>query len=197
MLSLHERKLVNWKEPRRVGRGLSSGQGKTCGRGTKGQKARNKVRPGFEGGQMPFVQKLPKHKGFYNRFQKSVAAVNVSDLEKFFPAGSKINPTVLIERKMAKSSDWIKILGDGELKKSFIIEAHGFSQQAEKKIKEVDGQAIVIPFAPEKKEAPVISSVKTAAKPKKNNLPGENTRKKVAESKKLKPQPKKVSLNLK
>ncbi len=146
MLSLHERKLVNWKKPRRVGRGLGSGRGKTCGRGTKGQKARSKIRPGFEGGQMPFTQKIPKHKGFFNLFSKRVSIVNVADLEKFFPARSKINPVVLREKGLVKNGYWVKILGDGELKKNFTVEAHSFSKQAERKIKEAKGEAIVIPF---------------------------------------------------
>src|SRR2546422_9786078 len=86
------------KPPKRVGRGLAAGQGKTAGRGTKGQKARSKIKPGFEGGQTPLVRRLPKFAGFKNRFRTEYHVVNVGVLEQHFDAGAVVTPRVCGER---------------------------------------------------------------------------------------------------
>lgn len=153
MLTLHQIKNPDKKDHKRVGRGISAGGGKTCGRGTKGQKARSKIRPGFEGGQMPFIQKIPKQKGFTNIFAKEVSVINLDDLEKNFPDGAKINPDLLTEKKLVHKGHFIKVLGDGELKKKLTIEVHGFSKQAEAKIKQAGGQAVIAKYEV-KKELP-------------------------------------------
>lgn len=129
--------------PKRVGRGRSSGHGKTSTRGHKGQKARSGggVRPGFEGGQMPLSRRLPK-RGFTNIFRKEYAILNVRDLEKGFKAGDEITPEVLKEKGLMGKRERIKILGEGRLTKGLKVRAHAFSKEAEKKIKEAGGEVI-------------------------------------------------------
>ena len=119
----------------RVGRGISAGQGKTSGRGHKGQKARSgcHIRPGFEGGQMPLQRRLPK-RGFNNIFAKEIATCNVSDLEKKFEAGAVVE----------KALDGVKILGNGELTKALTVKANAFSQSAVEKIEAAGGKAEVM-----------------------------------------------------
>ncbi|MEQ6360050.1 50S ribosomal protein L15 [Thermoanaerobacter thermohydrosulfuricus] len=134
------------RERKRVGRGIGSGHGKTSGRGQKGQKARSGggVRPGFEGGQMPLIRRLPK-RGFTNIFKKEYAIVNVGTLEERFEDGAVITPEVLIESGIIKDvKDGVKILGDGDLSKKFTVKAHKFSQSAIEKIQAVGGKAEVI-----------------------------------------------------
>ena len=134
------------RERKRVGRGIGSGHGKTSGRGQKGQKARSGggVRPGFEGGQMPLIRRLPK-RGFTNIFKKEYAIVNVGTLEERFEDGTVITPEVLIESGIIKDvKDGVKILGDGDLSKKFTVKAHKFSQSAIEKIQAVGGKAEVI-----------------------------------------------------
>ena len=130
---------------KRLGRGPGSGQGKTSGKGHKGQKARagGGVRRGFEGGQMPLQMRLPK-RGFRNNFAKQVATLNVRDLEKFFEEGDDVTPAVLVDRGLVPGRvvdgelrlkvDLIKILGDGELNKKLSVHAHKFSKAAAEKI---------------------------------------------------------------
>lgn len=133
------------KAPKRIGRGHGSGQGKTAGKGHKGQKARSGggVRPGFEGGQMPLQRRIPK-RGFKNIFAKKIIALNVSDLEMFGP-GSVITPNELIEAGLVKRDfDGIKILGDGNLTKNLTVKAQMFSKSAAEKIKAAGGKAEVI-----------------------------------------------------
>jgi large subunit ribosomal protein L15 len=133
------------KEPKRKGRGIGSGHGKTAGRGHKGQKARSGggVRPGFEGGQMPLTRRIPK-RGFTNIFAKVYSEVNVGDLEIFEP-GTVVTPELLKEKGLIKKiKDGVKILGDGELTKSLIVRAHKFSKTAQQKIEAVGGKAEVI-----------------------------------------------------
>lgn len=133
------------KAPKRIGRGHGSGQGKTAGKGHKGQKARSGggVRPGFEGGQMPLQRRIPK-RGFNNIFAKKIIALNVSDLEMFGP-GSVITPNELIEAGLVKRDfDGIKILGDGNLTKNLTVKAQMFSKSAAEKIKAAGGKAEVI-----------------------------------------------------
>ncbi|MBM7583039.1 large subunit ribosomal protein L15 [Caldicoprobacter guelmensis] len=133
------------KKPKRKGRGIGSGHGKTAGRGHKGQKARSGggVRPGFEGGQMPLTRRIPK-RGFTNIFAKEYSEVNVGALEIFEP-GTIVTPELLKEKGLIKKvKDGVKILGDGELTKSLIVKAHKFSRTAQQKIEAVGGKAEVI-----------------------------------------------------
>ena len=130
----------------RVGRGISAGQGKTSGRGHKGQKARSgcHIRPGFEGGQMPLQRRLPK-RGFNNIFAKEIATCNVSDLEKKFEAGAVVDVNALVESGVVKKAlDGVKILGNGELTKALTVKANAFSQSAVEKIEAAGGKAEVM-----------------------------------------------------
>ena len=127
----------------RVGRGEGGRRGKTAGRGTKGQKARGKVRPGFEGGQMPLQRRLPKLKGFKNRNKEYFALINVGRLNDF-DAGATITPDDLRDRGMVKKRGRVKVLGEGELEKSLTIHAHAFSLGAVEKIKAAGGSVEVV-----------------------------------------------------
>ncbi len=133
------------KRPKRVGRGRSSGHGKTSTRGHKGQKARSGggVRPGFEGGQMPLSRRLPK-RGFTNIFRKEYTILNVCDLEQRFKAGDEITPEVLVKNGLIRKKDRIKILGEGKLTKGLKVRAHAFSKKAQERIKEAGGEIEVI-----------------------------------------------------
>lgn len=129
----------------RVGRGLGSGLGKTAGRGHKGQKARagGGVRPGFEGGQMPIYRRLPK-RGFYNKFAKEYAEVNIAQLNRF-EDGAIVDPVALIESGILKNvHDGVRILGNGEITKALTVIANGFTKSAEEKIKAAGGKVEVI-----------------------------------------------------
>jgi len=128
----------------RVGRGHGSGNGKTAGKGHKGQNARSGggVRPGFEGGQMPLQRRLPK-RGFNNIFRTQYATVNVSDLNKF-EDGAVVNAEALINAGLLKKTlDGVKVLGNGELTKKLTVEAAAFSASAKQKIEEAGGKAEV------------------------------------------------------
>ena len=133
------------KRPKRVGRGRSSGHGKTSTRGHKGQKARSGggVRPGFEGGQMPLSRRLPK-RGFTNIFRKEYTILNVGDLEQRFKAGDEITPEVLVKNGLIRKRDRIKIRGEGKLTKGLKVRAHAFSKKAQERIKEAGGEIEVI-----------------------------------------------------
>ena len=133
------------RKGKRVGRGHGSGHGKTSCRGHKGQKSRSGggPRPGFEGGQMPLQRRLPK-RGFKNPFRKEYALVNVGDLDRF-DSESKIDVATLIRSGLVrKMHDGVKILGDGELKSAYHVQAHKFSKKAAEKIKEAGGTIEVI-----------------------------------------------------
>ncbi|MEC0229835.1 MULTISPECIES: 50S ribosomal protein L15 [Paenibacillus] len=133
------------KTRKRVGRGTSSGMGKTSTRGHKGQNARSGggVRPGFEGGQNPLYRRLPK-RGFTNRFRTEYAIVNLEDLNNF-AAGTEVTPEVLMEAGIVKApKDGIKILGNGEITVKLTVKANKFSQSAIEKIQAVGGQTEVI-----------------------------------------------------
>jgi large subunit ribosomal protein L15 len=135
------------KSRKRLGRGPGSGQGKTAGRGHKGQRARAgySSRPTFEGGQMPLIRRIPK-RGFHNRFARTVAIVNVGDLEKRFESGAEVNPQTLKAQHLAKGRyELLKVLGNGELTKKLRISAHQFSRSALEKIQQAGGEAIVLP----------------------------------------------------
>lgn len=128
----------------RRGRGHGSGNGKTAGKGHKGQKARSgATRPGFEGGQMPLYRRLPK-RGFTNRNSLDIEAINVSALERF-ENDTEVTVDTLLEAGVIKSvKDGVKILGNGELTKKLTVKAHAFSEGAKAKIEAVGGKAEVI-----------------------------------------------------
>ena len=128
----------------RRGRGHGSGNGKTAGKGHKGQKARSGApRPGFEGGQMPLYRRLPK-RGFKNRNSKEIVAVNISVLENF-DNDAVVSVDTLIERGIVKNPrDGVKILGNGELTKKLTVQANAFSAAAKEKIEALGGKAEVI-----------------------------------------------------
>lgn len=129
----------------RRGRGIGSGLGKTAGRGHKGQNSRSGggTRPGFEGGQMPLYRRLPK-RGFYNKFGKEYAEVNVSELNRF-EEGSVVDPVALIEAGVLKNVyDGVRILGNGEITKSLTVIANGFTKTAEEKIIAAGGKVEVV-----------------------------------------------------
>ncbi len=134
------------KEAWRKGRGIGSGNGKTAGKGHKGQNARSGggVRPGFEGGQNPLYRRLPK-RGFYNRFGKEYAIVNISLLDARFNDGDVVNLSTLAEKNIIKDAKCgLKILGNGEIKKKLTVEASIFSVAAKEKIEAAGGKAEVV-----------------------------------------------------
>lgn len=128
----------------RRGRGHASGNGKTAGKGHKGQKARSGApRPGFEGGQMPLYRRLPK-RGFTNINSKEIVGINVSVLERF-ENDSVVSVETLLETGVIKNpQDGVKILGNGELTKKLVVKANAFSEGAKAKIEAVGGKAEVI-----------------------------------------------------
>lgn len=134
------------KEIKRLGRGSSSGTGKTSGRGENGQKSRSGggVRIGFEGGQLPLYRRLPK-RGFSNAmFKKTYAVINVSDLN-MFDEGTEVTPELLFEMGIIKKQlSGIKVLGNGELEKKLTVRAHKFSDVAKEKIEKAGGKAEVM-----------------------------------------------------
>lgn len=146
-MKLHELKPVAGarKERNRVGRGIGSGNGKTSGRGTKGQNSRSGggVRPGFEGGQNPLFRRIPK-RGFTNINRKDYAIVNLDQLNRF-EDGTEITPALLIESGVVKAEkSGIKILGNGQLSKKLTIKAHKFSSSAIKAIETAGGNHEVL-----------------------------------------------------
>ncbi|MCD8328407.1 MAG: 50S ribosomal protein L15 [Ruminococcus sp.] len=133
------------KETKRIGRGHGSGQGKTAGKGHKGQKARSGggIRPGFEGGQTSLTRRTPK-RGFNNIFAKKIVTVNVSELEKF-------NDGIVVDKELLQAAglingryDAVKILGDGELTKNITVKADAFTKTAAEKIEKAGGKAEVV-----------------------------------------------------
>jgi large subunit ribosomal protein L15 len=149
------------KKRRRVGRGEGSGWGKTSGRGHKGQGqlAGWSTHPGFEGGQMPLVRRIPK-RGFHNMWAPTVASVNVGELEQLFEAGEEVSPETLKTKGRLKSRyDLLKILGNGTLTKKLRISAHRFSETAREKIQKSGGELVELPTP-----APVEHNKKTPEK---------------------------------
>ena len=122
----------------RVGRGGGS-KGKTAGRGTKGTKARKNVPATFEGGQMPIHMRLPKLKGFKNRFRTSYEVVNVSDINKLFPKGGDVGLDELVAAGAVRKNSLVKVLGDGKLAVKVNVTAHKFSGAAREKITAAGG----------------------------------------------------------
>ena len=146
-MKLHELSPVpgSNKKAFRVGRGAGSGNGKTAGKGHKGQNARSGggVRPGFEGGQMPLMRRIPK-RGFVNIFATKYATINVSDLNRF-EDGAVVDEKALVEAGMIKKTlDGIKVLGNGELTKKLTVNVTAFSKSAKQKIEEAGGKAEVM-----------------------------------------------------
>lgn len=140
----HLRPAPGSKQPkRRVGRGESGRRGKTAGRGTKGLKARSKLRIGFEGGQMPLTRRLPKLRGFKNPNKEYFALVNVEALD-VFSKGATVTPDELRARGMVKKRGRVKVLGQGTLDKALTVQAHAFSQSAISKIEAAGGTVQVI-----------------------------------------------------
>jgi len=125
----------------RVGRGEGS-KGKTAGRGTKGTKARKTVSPAFEGGQMPLHMRLPKLKGFKNRFRVEYQVVNVGDLAQLFPEGGTVGPDELVAAGAVRRNQPVKVLGNGDLDGvALTVSAHAFSGSARDKITAAGGTA--------------------------------------------------------
>jgi large subunit ribosomal protein L15 len=140
---------------KRVGRGLGSGKGRYSGRGIKGQKSRagsHKMRPGFEGGQMPIYMRLGKLRGPYSKdampmgpHRTTTAPVNLRDLERVFEDGADVTLEALVEKGLIKNTKTdVKILGTGELKKKLAVTAHGFSSAAREKIQKAGGSVTAL-----------------------------------------------------
>jgi large subunit ribosomal protein L15 len=127
----------------RVGRGDGS-KGKTAGRGTKGTKARKNVPAAFEGGQMPIHMRLPKLKGFRNRFRTEYEIVNVGDINRLFPKGGAISVDDLVGKGAVRKNCLVKVLGDGELTVKVEVSAHKFSGSAREKITGAGGSVTEI-----------------------------------------------------
>jgi len=130
------------KKPKRIGRGIGSGRGKTSGKGHKGQRARSgpKIRPSFEGGQMPLNRRVPK-RGFTNIFKKQIATLNLDDLDRMAREQSEINVRVWVEEgRIKKAKDGVKILGRGEISRPLTVRAHLFSRTAREKILAAGGK---------------------------------------------------------
>ncbi len=134
------------KDVKRIGRGHGSGNGKTAGKGHKGQKARSggSIRPGFEGGQMPLQRRIPK-RGFNNIFAKEFAEVNVSVLNDRFEDGAVVDAEALIASGAIKDAkDGVKVLGNGEITKKLTVKAAKFTTSAQEKIEKAGGKAEVM-----------------------------------------------------
>jgi large subunit ribosomal protein L15 len=131
------------KKKIRVGRGTSGRRGKTAGRGTKGQGARNNIPVGFEGGQLPLAQRIPKLKGFKNPFRVEYTVVNLDALQTF--EGDVVNPDTLREKGLVHKRGLVKVLGRGELSRAVRVSAHAFSKSAEAAITGAGGSVEVLP----------------------------------------------------
>lgn len=126
------------KDRIRKGRGEAS-KGKTAGRGTKGTRARDTVKPGFEGGQMPMIRRLPKLKGFSNPFREEYQVVNVSRLADLYPQGGEVTPESLAAKGAVRAGRPVKILGTGEISVAVQVKVHAFSTSAKEKIAAAGG----------------------------------------------------------
>src|SRR6516225_5523095 len=128
---------------RRVGRGIAGKGGKTAGRGMKGLKARSTVKPGFEGGQLPLTQRIPKLKGFKNPFRVEYNVINLDTLEEF--DGDVVSPETLRAKGLVHKHGLVKVLGRGELTRSLRVSAHAFSRAATRAIEAAGGSVDVLP----------------------------------------------------
>ena len=136
------------KARKRKGRGIAAGQGKTAGRGTKGQGARSGGGKGpfFEGGQLPFVRRLPYRRGFKNRFRVNYRPINLKRLG-VFPAGAEVDPVAMAEAGLIKKASLpVAILGDGNLDRALTVKAHRFSTSARAKIEAAGGTVVELPW---------------------------------------------------
>ena len=132
---------------KRVGRGIGGKGGKTAGRGTKGQHARNTVNRGFEGGQMPLKQRVPKLKGFNNPFRVEYKAINLDTIgELAGVVGGRVDLQALVEHGLARKSDYIKVLARGELTTKVEVHAHAVSKAAEAAITAAGGTVTLVPL---------------------------------------------------
>jgi large subunit ribosomal protein L15 len=131
------------KKKIRVGRGEGGRRGKTAGRGTKGLKARNSLRPGFEGGQTPLAMRLPKLRGFTNPNKEAFAVVNLAAFESF-GAGDEVTPEALREKGLIRHKGRVKVLAEGELDRALTVKAHAFSGAAKDKIEKAGGTVEVL-----------------------------------------------------
>jgi large subunit ribosomal protein L15 len=132
------------KRPKRVGRGIGGKGGKTAGRGTKGQYARNTVARGFEGGQMPLKQRVPKLKGFNNPFRVEYYAVNLDSIDALDLA--EVDPAALVKNGAAHKGTLIKVLGRGKITKAVKVSAHAVSKSAEAAIIKAGGSVTILPL---------------------------------------------------
>jgi large subunit ribosomal protein L15 len=142
------------KAPKRVARGTGGKGGKTAGRGHKGQHARNTVRRGFEGGQMPLKQRVPKLKGFNNPFRVEYQPLNLHQLADLVDAGvTTVTPELLVERGLLRKGDFVKLLARGEISKKVAVHVHATSKAAESAIVDAGGSVTLIelPFRAEGK----------------------------------------------
>jgi large subunit ribosomal protein L15 len=146
MMKVHELKPApgSTRERRRVGRGIGGKGGKTAGRGHKGQGARGSVPPGFEGGQMPLIRRVPKLKGFNNPFRVEYAVVNLDTIEGF--DGDEVTPDTLRAKGLVHKHGLVKVLGRGQLTRAVRVTAHGFSRSAEQAITAAGGTVDVLPL---------------------------------------------------
>ena len=131
------------RQRRRVGRGIAGKGGKTAGRGTKGQGARNNIKPGFEGGQLPLTQRIPKLKGFKNPFRVEYNVINLDTLQEF--DGDTVSPETLRAAGLVHKHGLVKVLGRGELSRKLTVSAHAFSKSAVSAIEGAGGTTAVLP----------------------------------------------------
>ena len=131
------------RQRRRVGRGIAGKGGKTAGRGTKGQKARNNIKAGFEGGQLPLAMRIPKLKGFKNPFRVEYNVVNLDALSNL--DGDSVSPDTLRAAGLVHKHGMVKILGRGELSKRLTVQAHAVSKSAEAAITGAGGSVTILP----------------------------------------------------
>ena len=153
------------KKRRRVGRGPGSGHGKTSGRGHNGQGSRagHSQHPTFAGGSMPMIRRVPK-RGFNNKWAKTVAVVNVGQIDAVYSAGEEVNLETLAAKNLAKGRfDLLKILGDGELTKKLKISAHRFSKSAIEKIEKAGAEMVTLATATPVAEKQRLAKEKKAA----------------------------------
>jgi large subunit ribosomal protein L15 len=145
MIKLHDLKPAEGsnRAKRRVARGIAGKGGKTAGRGTKGQKARNTVRPGFEGGQLPISIRIPKLKGFNNPFRVEYVAFNIDQLDAV--GESTIDPALLRSKGLVAKKGLVKVLGRGTVSKKVTVKAHAFSKSAQAAIEAAGGSVEVLP----------------------------------------------------
>ncbi len=167
-MKLHELKPApgSTKKRTRVGRGISAGKGKTAGRGTKGQGARQGGGKGpyFEGGQLPLVRRLPFKRGFTNIFRIEYQEVNVQQLEERFKSGTEVTPAALAEVGLVRDADKpVVVLGRGDLNKKLTVHAHRFSKSAEEKITKAGGSVTRL-------ELKLTGALATVKKPRKEDL---------------------------